>query len=374
VSGVLKGVLRIDKKTKNLIPRLKLGDIALISHEDIDEVSAVGLINAKVSAVINTANSATGRYPNRGPYLMVSKGVLLMDTFDEKLFNILEESEVIELHQDKICKDGLVLASGRIRTAQELKKVLEDSRISLEKEIDRFVENTLEHAYKEKGLFGQVKVPGLGLELKNRVVLVVVRGFNYQQDLEVLKPYIRDTKPILFGVDGGADALLEEGFKPHLIVGDMDSVSDRALQCGAVLLVHAYPDGKCPGLARLQRLGLKPVIIKSPGTSEDVALWVAYEKQARLIVAVGTHSNIVDFLEKGRKGMASTFLVRLKVGSILIDAKGVSELYQGNPKKSYVWQIVLAGLLPLILIASLSEVFKQWLALLILSFRAMTGF
>jgi uncharacterized membrane-anchored protein len=154
----------------------------------------------------------------------------------------------------------------------------------------------------------------------------------------VLRPYIREYRPILVGVDGGADALIEVGYTPDVIVGDMDSVSDHALRCGAEVVVHAYADGRAPGLQRVQDLGVAAVVFPAAGTSEDVALLLADEKGAALIVAVGTHATLVEFLDKGRQGMASTFLTRLRVGGKLVDAKGVSRLYR---RRISTWSLVL---------------------------------
>ena len=133
----------------------------------------------------------------------------------------------------------------------------------------------------------------------------MVRGYHYREDLEALRPYIREYRPILVGVDGGADAILESGHKPDLIVGDMDSVSDKALRCGAEIVVHAYRDGRAPGLARVEALGITPVVFPAAGTSEDVAMLLADDSGAELIVAVGTHVTLVEFLDKGRDGQAS---------------------------------------------------------------------
>ncbi len=171
-------------------------------------------------------------------------------------------------------------------------------------------------------------------------MLVVVRGYSYREDLAALRAYIRDIRPVLVGVDGGADALLDDGYVPDLILGDMDSVSDRALSLASKrsrrrppteLVLHAYTDGRAPGGARLERLGVPYTTVRSAGTSEDVAFLLAHEKRAELIVAVGTHGNLREFLDKGRSGMSSTFLVRLRVGEILVDAKGVSRIY-GNSR------------------------------------------
>jgi uncharacterized membrane-anchored protein len=175
-------------------------------------------------------------------------------------------------------------------------------------------------------------------------VLIVVRGYHYKEDLVALRPYIREYRPILVGVDGGADALLEMRLKPDMIVGDMDSVSDAALQSGAELVVHAYRDGRAPGLERLERMGLHAIAFPATGTSEDVAMLLADDKGAELIVAVGTHATLVEFLDKGRAGMASTFLTRLRVGGKLIDAKGVSRLYRSRIPIWMLGLLLLAGI------------------------------
>ena len=161
-------------------------------------------------------------------------------------------------------------------------------------------------------------------------MLVVARGPGYKSDLRMVRPYIRDFRPVLVAVDGGADALREVGLAADMIVGDFDSVTDGALQSGAELVVHGYPGGGAPGAERLRRLGLEFHTVFAPGIGEDLALQLAYEKGATLIVAVGTHFNLVEFLERDRAGMASTFVTRLKVGESLVDAKGVSAWSAGG--------------------------------------------
>ena len=162
-------------------------------------------------------------------------------------------------------------------------------------------------------------------------------GPGHKRDLRIVRPYVRDFKPVLVAVDGGAEALLEEGWKPDVIVGDMDSVTDETLRCGAEILVHAYREGHAPGEERLRRLGVPFQTVAAPGICEDIALLLAHEKGAELIVAVGTHFNLVEFLERSRAGMSSTFVTRLKVGEILVDAKGVSRLVS---RRIGVWPLV----------------------------------
>jgi len=199
-------------------------------------------------------------------------------------------------------------------------------------------------------------------------VLVVVRGHHHREDLVTLRSYIREFKPLMVAVDGGADTLLEAGYQPSLIVGDMDSVSDRGLMCGAELVVHAYPDGKAPGLARVKALGLDAVVCPAPGTSEDVALLLADQKGASLIVAVGTHNTLDEFLDRGRGGFSSTFLTRLRVGGKLVDAKGVSRLYRPRVSGWALMVLVLAASVTVLIVLAISpagqvflrEISTQW--------------
>ena len=238
----------------------------------------------------------------------------------------------------------------------------------------RFVDNTLAYARKEVELIaGTVPVPPLKTRIEGRHALVVVRGFNYKEDLQAIRPYINEVRPVLIGVDGGADALREFGYRPDIVIGDMDSVSDQALREAKDVVVHAYPNGEAPGLKKVKELGIPAVTLPLPGTSEDVAMLLAYEKGARLIVAVGTHSNVLDFLEKGRRGMGSTFLVRLKVGAILVDAKGVSQLYRSRVKFRYLLQVVAAALLPFAAVVIISPSIRQLLRLIIIQFRVLLG-
>jgi uncharacterized membrane-anchored protein len=218
--------------------------------------------------------------------------------------------------------------AGRVQSAMNA------ARGNMTAEIQRFADNTLHFVHTEaETLLEPVAVRQLANlpNIEGRHVVVVVRGEGYRQDLDSISGYLSDVRPIIIGIDGGADALLEAKIKPDIILGDMDSVSDKALRCGAKLIVHGYSaTGKAPGLDRVTALGLTAEVFCVPGTSEDAALVLAYEKGAELIVAVGTHSNLEDFLDKGRAGMASTFLTRLKVGRRLVDARGVSKLHQSR--------------------------------------------
>lgn len=367
----IKGVVKVDKRTKNLVKRIKPQEIAVIDHQDIDEVSARGLIAARVKAVINASSSISGKYPNPGPLALVQAGIILVDAAGEDVMT-LEDGQEILMDEGSIYCGSAKIGEGTILDQDTIKDLMQQSEANYTLEVQKFIYNTMEYAQKEIDIIVKgIENPELKTQFAGRHSLIVVRGHDYKEDLAAIQSYIEEVKPVLVGVDGGADALLEFGYKPDIIVGDMDSVTDRALRCGAEIVVHAYTDGRAPGLERVKNLGMDPVVVRAPGTSEDVAMLLAYQKGTQLIVAVGTHSNVIDFLEKGRKGMASTFLVRTKIGSILVDAKGVNKLYKSSLRLKHVAGIVLAALIPLAVIFFVSPESHQLARLLVLRIKIM---
>jgi uncharacterized membrane-anchored protein len=333
------GVARLDRRTKRLTPRLRPGDVAVIDHVDIDRVSADALVASGVSAVVNAAPSTSGRYPNLGPEILLAAGIPLLDGVGPEVFGMVREGQVVRIHDDALFDGDQFLLAGTLQDDESIGAAMAEARAGLATQLEAFAANTMEYLLRERDLLlDGVGVPEIATQLEGRHVLIVVRGYDYREDLAVLKSYIREYRPVLLGVDGGADALLEAGLTPDLIVGDMDSVSDEALASGAEVVVHAYADGHAPGLARVQDLKVPAVLFPAAGTSEDVAMLLADEKGASLIVAVGTHATLVEFLDKGRQGMASTFLTRLRVGGKLVDAKGVSRLYR---RQISAWSLVL---------------------------------
>lgn len=341
------GPVRVDPRTKSLTKRLRPGDVAVIDHLDIDRVSAEALVACRPAAVLNAARSTSGRYPNLGPEILLEANVPLVDDLGPDVMTLMEGRRVRVLGGSVYQNDQLV-AEGVEQTTETVAANLEEARAGLSVQLESFAANTMDFLRRERDLLlDGVGVPDITTEIDGRHVLVVVRGYHYKDDLATLRPYIIEYRPVLIGVDGGADAILEAGWTPQLIVGDMDSVSDKALTCGAEVVVHAYRDGRAPGLERVVKLGVKHVVFPATGTSEDVAMLLADDKGAELIVAVGSHATLVEFLDKGRSGMASTFLTRLRVGSKLVDAKGVSRLYRARISNNQLTLLVLAGLVAL---------------------------
>jgi uncharacterized membrane-anchored protein len=320
----------VDRRTKDLTKRLRPGDIAVIDHQDLDRVSAEALVACRPAAVVNASPSISGRYPNLGPEILVAAGIPLLDSAGPAVMDLKDGTELTLADGAVNTEEGTV-ATATVLDNDAVQEAMTLARAGLSDQLEAFAENTMDYLRKERELlFDGVGVPDITTDVDGRHVLIVVRGYHYKEDLETLRHYIREYKPVLIGVDGGADALIEARHRPDLIVGDMDSVSDDALRCGAEIVVHAYRDGRAPGLERVRSLGVEPVVFPATGTSEDVAMLLADDKGAQLIVAVGTHVTLVEFLDKGRSGMASTFLTRLRVGGKLVDAKGVSRLYRAR--------------------------------------------
>jgi len=351
------GTVRLDARTKDLTKRLKSGDIAVIDHLDIDKISAEALLTCKPAAVINAARSITGRYPNMGPGILLDAGVPLLDNVGSDVMAALKDGQSARLDGDTLYVGDVVAAKGVLLNPEIVAAAMIEARAGLAVQLEAFAANTMEYLRRERALLlDGVGVPDITTVLEGRHALVVVRGYHYKDDLETLRHYIREFRPVLIGVDGGADALLEAGHRPHLIVGDMDSVSDATLNCGAEIVVHAYRDGRAPGLERVRKLGLDPVVFPATGTSEDVAMLLADDKGASLIVAVGTHATLVEFLDKGRSGMASTFLTRLRIGGKLVDAKGVSRLYRSRISNLSLAVLLSGGLFALFVALAATQV------------------
>jgi uncharacterized membrane-anchored protein len=361
---------RVDRRTKNLLRRIQPGEIAVIDHEDLDRVAAEGLVERGVAAVVNAGRSITGRYPNLGPLILVEHGVVLIDRVGNLLMSKVEEGDSLRIDGDRIYMGDDLVGVGIRHTPESVTEAMDAARHRLADQFEGFAKNTLEFMARERDvLFGGSGIPSLDRDVDGRHVLVVVRGYHYKEDLAALRPYIREIRPVLMGVDGGADALIEEGYQPDLIVGDMDSVSEKALRSGAEIVVHAYPNGFAPGEERLRALGIVSKVMKVSGTSEDMAFLLAHGKGADLIVAVGSHGNLREFLDKGRMGMASTFLVRLRVGEILVDAKGVSRMYRGRIRGRDAALLVASALLAIALVVAISPPLRLEVKLLFESVR-----
>jgi uncharacterized membrane-anchored protein len=386
----LAGPVRPGRRTKLLVRHLVRGDIALVDHLDIDRVSAEELIAAGAAAVLNCSPSSGGSYPNLGPQLLVEAGIVLVDLPGDALFEELSDGDPLVIRvlpavsesgdggaraaRAEVLRKGELLARGEVLDLERVCAETELRRQEIGEALERFAHNTIDHMREERELLaGRIQLPRFATDFRDRSTLVVVRGVGHQRDLRALRPFIRDMRPVIVAVDGGAAALLEEGLTPNMIVGDMDSAGEEALRCGAELVVHSYPDGRAPGRRRLERMGLAFKLVPAPGTSQDVAMLLAAEKGARLIVSVGSQFNLVEFLDRNREGMSSTFLTRLRIGEILVDAKGVSRLYRPQPGLTPLLVVIVAGLIALIAVVWMSPALRDVAELLWLKLQLLFG-
>ncbi|BAS28413.1 thiamin pyrophosphokinase [Limnochorda pilosa] len=371
---VAEGIARVDRVTKHLVERLHPGEIAVVDHPDMDGLAAEALVRCRPAAVVNASSFLTGRFPAQGPWLLWEAGLPLLEEAGPDVLDAVREGDVLRVEGGTL-RSATGWRGAAVPVSQaSLEARWNQGQAHLDEELRKFIENTLQYALREQdAVLRPLAHPPLRTRLHGRHALVVVRGRGFRDDLRAIRPYLAEVRPVTLAVDGGADALLEEGITPDLIVGDFDSVSDRALTCGAELVVHAYADGRAPGLDRVLAAGRAAHVVPMVGTSEDLAMMLAHQEGAELIVAVGSHSNLIDFLEKGRSGMASTLLVRTKLGPRLVDARGVSRLYQARPRASYWVGLMAAALLPLLVVVLLAPPVREAVRLVWLQLRIWAG-
>jgi len=370
----IAGTVRLGRRTKELVRRLGEDDVAVLDHADLDRIAAEDLVAHGVRAVVNVAASSTGRYPNAGPLVLARAGVRLVDVPAAPLFDELDDGDQVVIEGGEIRRDGTLIATGRVLGIEECRRAFEHQRERIDEALADFAANTMAHIREEGALLaGGLELPRTRTRFRDRHVLIVVRGTTHRRDLRALRAYVADVRPILVGVDGGADAILEAGGRPDMIVGDMDSASDRALRSGAELIVHAYPDGRAPGRERVERLGLLHQEVRAVGTSQDLAMLLAHEQGAALIVSVGAHFNLVEFLDRSRDGMSSTFLTRLRIGEVLVDAKGVSRLYNRGPGGRLLAVFLSASLALITVVVVSTPSLSNLVQLLWLKIRLLLG-
>ena len=368
------GTVRLDRRTSSLLRRLRPGDIAVVDHLDLDRATAEALVDCGVVAVVNASSFISGRYPNLGPELLARSGVMMVDEVGTDVFTRLRDGGTVRLHEGEVYAGDETVASGHELGAEEIGTLMEDARSGLSTQLQSFTHNTTEFLRREQELLLHGRgVPPTRTVIERRPVVVVVRGYDYREDLRGLKRFIREQRPVLVGVDAGADALIAAGHRPDILVVGEDglaqggqagdrgaTVSDKALRTSREVVLHADRSGRALGGDRLDRLGVRHQTLSASGTSEDVALLLADVRGASLIIAVGTHATLDEFLDRQRSGLASTFLTRLRVGPKLVDAKGIPQLYAGRVRVWHLALVLLAGFLALGVAIAATPVGDDW--------------
>jgi uncharacterized membrane-anchored protein len=353
----ITAVVRLDRRVGRLLNRLHAGDIAVIDIADLDRSTADALVAAGVSVVVNAQQSISGRYPNLGPEVLIANDVALLDAVGAQIFAEVKEGSRLRLDGDVLYIGDKVAARGARQDADTVRAAMRAAKAGLSAQLQAFAASTQQHMEREKELLlDGVGVPELSTRFRDRHVLLVAKGYDYKSDLRSLKHYIREFRPVLVGVDAGADVLREAGYQADLVIGELDLVSDAALREAAEVVAHADHHGRVSGLARVQDLRIEPVIFASSGTSEDAAMLLADAGSARLIITVGMRATLEEFLDAGRGGIASTVLTRLKVGGRLVDAKAAAQLYQTRVSAASLVLLAVAAVLAIavVLVAGLA--------------------
>ncbi len=363
----VSGVARVDRRAEALLPRLRPGDIAVLDQVDLDRATADALVAAEVAGVVNASPCISGRYPTLGPEILVNAGVPVIDVVGTDVFRDVKDGAKVRLHDDTLYAGGSEdpLAGGRPQTMETVTAQLMEAKAGLSAQLEAFAADTMEYMKRERTLLlDGVGVPEIETKMAGRHVLVVAHGYDYRDDLVALRHYIREFRPVLVGVDGGAEALVEAGYHPDLIVGDLQAVSDEILRGGAEVVVRADQNGRAAALERVQDIGVDVIAFPTSGTSEDVALLLADAHGAQLVVTAGTHATLLEFLDRGRSGTASTFLVRLKLGGKLVDAKAASRLHRSRISAGALLVLVFVTLVAVGVILALAADGRAWTAMI----------
>jgi uncharacterized membrane-anchored protein len=315
------GIARVGRIAARVSQRVEPGDVAVLDQVDLDAATAEELVRRGVVGVVNAAPSTSGRYPNLGPAVLMQAGVALLDGVGEDVFNALSDGERVRLDGDTLWVGIKAVARGVAQDPDTVAASAEQARAGLAAQLSDLTGNTTGLLLDERDLMLEnIGVPSLETVLRDRHVLVVTGSFD--GDLKGLKAYCRERRPVLVGVDGGADTLLAHALQPDVVLGDVRLMSDRALQVATDVVVA--PDA--PGASRLEALGIRPVRFRTRAGSEDMALLLVAAHEPALVVAAGLPLSIEHLLDRGREAGASALLTRLRVGDRLVSPVAAAAL------------------------------------------------
>ena len=359
VAGVT-GVARFERDNNRLSRRLRSGDIAVIDHVDLDRTHAEALVERGVRAVINAGTSTSGRYPNLGPQILAHAGIAIVDHVGPEIWTSINSGDTIRLEGAEIYREGALVASGVDLDDSRITSQLATAQSGLATQLGSLAANSAEHLRREQAMLLEgAGVPHLSARLRNRPVVVVSRTYDHESDLAGLKAYIADHDAVLIGAGPGADALLDAGYTPDLVIGALGDLSDRALKASGEVVITS-PSGKVEAVERLEKAGANAQTFVAAGSDEDLALVVADSNDASVIVLVGGHRSLVEFLDRGPTEMSSAFLTRLRVGSKLVDAKAVSEFYNNRISAWPVLLLLTLSVLAVVVSVAVTPVGESW--------------
>ncbi|WP_243794111.1 putative cytokinetic ring protein SteA [Saccharopolyspora gloriosae] len=346
--GVI-GTARVPRRTDELPQRLGPGDIVLLDQVDLDRRTADTLVAAGVVGVVNAAPSISGRFPNLGPEVLSAAGVALIDGVGREPMRVIKDGARLRLHEGRLYSGDREVGCGAEQDADSIADQLIEAKAGMTAQLEAFSADTIEFLRTERMLIlDGVGVPAVTVPIEDRHVLVLVPGYGHVDDLKRLKRYIKYYRPVLIGVDAGADTLLRAGYRPDVIVGDPGGIATETLKRATEVVVPAHLDGHAPGIERIQDLGIGALTFPASGNPEDLALLIADAHNARLVVTVGFQATLHEFLDRGRSGSnPSTFLTRLRLGSRLVDGAAVASLQRAAGSNGALVLLFFAALVVL---------------------------
>jgi uncharacterized membrane-anchored protein len=354
---------RVERRSKVLLPRLKPGDVAVLDHLDLDRATAQALVDSGVAAVLNASPFLSGRYPALGPVLLADAGVVLLDRVEG--VDQIPDGARVRVHDEVVYVEGAAVALGRPVDAAVLAAEMDQARAGLGTQLDTFTHNSAAFLRREEGLLLHGEgLPTLVTRIAGRPVIVVVDGAELTARLKTVRTFIKERRPVLVGVDGGAEALRAAGHTPDVVVlntgPDAPELPPKATLRAARDVVVRVERGDRRPVEQLERIGVRAARVETAATTEDVALLLAFASEAQVIVGVGTHATLDEFLDRQRSGLASTYLTRLRVGQRLVDASAVPLLYSGRLRPRHLFLAILVGLLALAVALATTPVGQEW--------------
>lgn len=355
------GVARFARRGDAADRALRSGDIAVVDLADLDRPQAEALVERGVRAVVNTASSSTGRYPNLGPRILADAGVPLVDHVGPGIRTRLRSGDTIRVEGGKIFKDEVLVAQGATLDDAAVTASLGEAERGLATRLESLTANASDHLERERDLLlGGARVPRLPSRLRKRPTVVVTKAHGWESDLKLIRRWLRDHDAVVVAVTDAADALLAAGITPHVLVGPVDRLSDRALRTvGEVVVTSA--SGRESGHERFEKAGVDVQLFVATGSPTDLAILLADTNEAAVIVEVGAPDGLVEFLERGPVDVASSFVTRLRAGSRLVDAKAVGHLTGRSMALWPVLLVLLAGLVAVVVAVGVTPVGQDWL-------------
>jgi len=364
------GTARTDRRTAALLSRIGRGDIAVLDQVDLDGPTAEALVEAGVAAVVNRAQMISGRFPNRGPQLLLDAGIPMVDQADgtggRDLLSAVADGRRVVLRGGTLLAGDQVLAEGRALTRDDVAHQLADAESGLTSQLHTLTHNSAEFLRREEALILHGEgVPRVRTRLRGRPVVVVGHGPDDAAELRRLRRYLREVRPVVIATGDGLAVTRAAGLSPDVVVLDgrtEDLPGAKSLRaCRDVVITEARGGPRSgAGSDRFERIGVRAIAMQTTATPADAALLLADGSGAAPIIGVGLRGTVEEFLDGTRDGLGSGYVTRLRVGPRLVDATAVPMLYSGQLRARHAYLVLLIGLIAVAAAIATTDVGHQW--------------